>query len=115
MDIESYTLNETRHTASKNLSTPISFTGMFQNIWPISRVAATTPGWRRALRYTGVVLLLVLGWMGTVLWYSLILSILFGVCWLIYTQARRHRIREARAVLATRAGLQPGSAAPELG
>lgn len=101
-EIQHASLEQVKHTAARNLCTPISFTGMAKLVWPLSATSST--GWRKAGRYAWVGVLLVLAWVaGTVSWYALVLgSILFAVPWLIFTQMRRHRIREARAVMASR-------------
>jgi hypothetical protein len=83
-------------TASMDLSTPVSYFGAFRmfGTW-----MSKCGGWGKA----GLGALLVLFWLlVTTTFYLTIFSSLLWVAWLLFTQARRHRIRAAREVLALR-------------
>jgi hypothetical protein len=82
------------HTAAKPLETPVSYTGSLKRIMPMADGGS---GWKVA----GVVTLLVLFWLlVTTTFYSIIFgSVVLIVVWFIYTQSRRHRIRDARAAV----------------
>lgn len=107
-----YTL-ELEQTARKYIATPVSFSGGFHIIWPLAKTEST--GFRQLGRQFAVGTLLVLWWLlVTVTFYSAIYTVFFLLpwIWLIYTQARRHRIRDARTAIATR-DQQIGSGGPQ--
>jgi hypothetical protein len=95
-------VTELERTAQKTIATPVSFTGGFKLIWPLAATEST--GWARLGRRVAVGALVGCWWLlVTVLWYALLTSFLFlWAGWLIYTQARRHRIRAARETIAVR-------------
>jgi hypothetical protein len=90
--------------AAKNKSTPVSFIGGYQIIWPL---ASGSTGFVSVLRYAGVALLLVLYWIAvTTTFYAVMLSTLLGmVLWLVYTTHRRRTIENARLTVASKADL----------
>jgi hypothetical protein len=85
------------HTAAKTLETPVSYTGSFKRIMPMADGGS---GWKVA----GVVALLALFWLlVTTTFYGIIFgSVVLIIVWFIYTQSRRHRIRDARATVDSR-------------
>lgn len=87
------------HTAAKTLQTPVSYTGSLKRIMPIADGGS---GWKVA----GVVTMLVLFWLlVTTTFYSIIFgSLVLIIVWFIYTQSRRHHIRDARAAVAGNGG-----------
>ena len=102
MSIQQAYVADQQHLASKNLQTPVSFIGSYKMIMPMAESPGGTKGWVRALRATGVVLLLALFWLiVTVTFYAFVFaSIVLGVVWVIYTLHRRHQIQAARRTLA---------------
>ena len=90
-------VDQLERTAQKQISTPISYTGSAHLIWPLSK----NQGVAAAI---GVAVLLGLFWLVvTTGWYMLVFGSLIGIfLWFVYTQSRRHRIREARSAITTR-------------
>lgn len=85
----------TMRTASRGIvENPVSWTGSGRRIWPLGR---GSHGWLAVLRWTGVVLLVILAWAGVLLWYAFLTFIpvlWFG--WAFYTLRRRHFIYDQR-------------------
>jgi hypothetical protein len=73
---------------------PVSLIGSAKRIWP---AGYGSEGWRAVLRWTGVVLLVTLAWVG-------VLAVYLGLCflpvlwivWGIWTMRRRHFIYDRR-------------------
>ena len=95
MTTQAHYVLELENTARKHIQTPVSYIGGYKMIWHRTAGALAKAGWG---------FLLFLYWLVvTTVFYILIFSTLFlWIPWLIYTQARRHRIRAAREALATR-------------
>jgi hypothetical protein len=87
----------TEYLASKSLATPVSFVGGYRLIRPLAKGG----GW---LRGTGVGALILLWWLlVSLLFYVVIFGLpILALGWLVFTQARRHRIQAARLALASR-------------
>jgi len=71
---------------------PLSFIGSTKRIAPL---ATGYHGWTKAVRVTLVSILLVLAWIGVLLWYctlTLVLPVVSWVFWGIWTLNRRHHI-----------------------
>jgi hypothetical protein len=99
-------VSELEHTATRHVQAPISYPGARRMIWPLaseSAAARSGPWIARFAMYAGVAALLALFWLfGTTLFYGVVFgSLVLIVVWLLYTQARRHRIRDAGSTLAT--------------
>src|SRR5258708_21450353 len=92
-----YTI-ELEQIAQRNVQTAVSYTGAAKLIWPL---AAGSRGWVSMLRHAGVAVLLALYWVTvTTTLYALLFGSLFlWFPWLIYTQSRRHLIRDAPSVI----------------
>ena len=100
--MDSLALQDVRQVAQKDLSTPVSFIGSAHLISPMAEGSQGIVG---VLRFTGVLLLILLFWLlVTIPWYVLLFGVPFAwVLWLVFTLHRRRSIRDARAALAGRA------------
>lgn len=74
------------------LQNPVSFIGSTKRITPL---ASGYHGWGKAGMVTLVSLMLLLAWIGVLLWYcvlTFVLPIISWVVWTIWTLNRRHHI-----------------------
>jgi hypothetical protein len=84
------------------LQNPVSFIGSVKRITPLGdRVR----GWPAVFGWTGVILLVILAWIGVLAWYLLLCVPLFAgwVPWTIWTLNRRHHVHDVG-----RAAMQAG-------
>jgi hypothetical protein len=100
-------IRELESTADKHVQTPVSYTGAAKMIWPLATESPSARSGARFARFTvfaGVAALIVLFWLlVTTPFYVLVFGSLLPIAvWVIYTQSRRHRIRDARSTLAAR-------------
>lgn len=80
------------------MSSKLSFSGSAKRLWP-KMVPPTRTGWTKALMASVATLVILLVWVGVLLWYVIGLA-LFGIIFfpfrLLTRSRRKHRIEAAR-------------------
>lgn len=79
----------------------LSFIGSTKRIMPLIEV--TRPGWQRAGMWVLVSIMLVIAWVGVLLWYLTLTALpIMWVVWAIYTLNRRHHLYREETLTAIR-------------